>query len=126
MNTPGRAYLREFLAAVVAYVVILLLSVFTIQAYPNTPLLIPLALAPLVPALVMVLAVVRFVGRVDELQRRIQLEALAFAFPAAAVLAFSYGLLEDVGFPRLSWTWVVPLMVALWGIGLALAVRRYR
>jgi hypothetical protein len=53
------------------------------------------------------------------LQRRVQFEAVAFAFAATALLTFTYGLLENVDFPRISLTWVLPLMIVLWTAGQA-------
>ena len=67
-----------------------------------------------------------FPGRMDELGRRIQLEALAFGFGAAGMLTFAYGFLENAGLPKLSYVFVFPLMIALWGIGGAIATRRYQ
>ena len=64
-------------------------------------------------------------GRLDELQRRIQFEAIAFAFAGTALLTFSYGFVENVGFPHLSWFFVWPIMAILWIIGLGIATRRY-
>jgi hypothetical protein len=61
----------------------------------------------------------------DELQRRIQLEALPFGFAGAGILTFSYGFLEGMGFPHLNWIFVWPLMIALWGLGGAIARRKY-
>jgi hypothetical protein len=85
-----------------------------------------IAVAPVVPTIFALFAFVRFLGRMDELQRRIQLEALGFGFGATAILTFAYGFLENAGLPRLSYIWVLPAMVALWGIGGAVAARRYR
>jgi hypothetical protein len=62
----------------------------------------------------------------DELQRKIQLEAVVFGFCGTALLTFSYGFLENAGFPHLNWIWIFPLMAALWGLGQAIAARRYR
>jgi len=62
----------------------------------------------------------------DELGRRIQLEALAFGFGTAGFVTFAYGFLESAGFPQLSYVWVFPTMIALWGIGGAVASYRYR
>ena len=64
--------------------------------------------------------------RMDELQRRIQFEGLALAFGATSLLTFSYGFLENVGFPQVSWVFIAPLMIALWGLGCAWAGRSYR
>ncbi|MGH2491171.1 MAG: hypothetical protein ACRDF9_06635 [Candidatus Limnocylindria bacterium] len=44
-------------------------------------------------------------------------EAVAFAFAATALLTFTYGLLENIAFPRISLTWILPLMIVLWTLG---------
>jgi hypothetical protein len=80
----------------------------------------------MVPAIYGLIAFVRFMGALDELQRSIQLEAIAFGFGGTAVLTFGYGFLQGVGFPTLNWTFIFPLMIGLWGIGVAVAGRRYR
>ena len=87
---------------------------------------VPLALAPMVPVVFVLFAFVRYFGRIDELQRRVQLEALAFAFGGTALLTFSYGFLQLVGFPQVSWFFVWPIMAVLWMAGKARADRRYR
>ena len=126
MNSAARSYVKEFGGAMLAYAVILPLSIVALNAQPHAPWRIPLALTPVVPTAFALWAFVRFLRRMDELQQRIQLEALAVAFGGTALLTFSYGFLENVGFPHLSWIWVLPLMVALWGLGGALASLRYR
>jgi len=92
----------------------------------DQPLKTAVALVPLIPAGFALVAYLRFLGRMDELGKRIQLEALAFGFGAAGVLTFAYGFLENAGFPQLSYIWVFPVMIALWGIGGAIAQYRYR
>ena len=124
--TASRAYTRELLGAMAAYVVTVLVSIKLLQSGVDPALRIPLALLPIVPATVALLAYLRFLGRMDELAQRIQLQALAIGFGAAGMLTFAYGFLENAGFPQLSYTWVFPLMIALWGIGGAIAARRYR
>ncbi len=111
----------------IAYVVVLLISITLINSSPGSVWWrIPLALAPVIPAVFGLLAFIRFMSRMDELQRRIQFEALAFGFGCAGILTFSYGFLENVGFPHLSWVLIFPLMIALWGIGAAFTSRKYR
>jgi hypothetical protein len=46
-----------------------------------------------------IVTVTRGVGRLDEMQQKIQLEALAFAFAGTGVLASSYGFLVGAGHP---------------------------
>lgn len=121
-----RRYTVQFSAAMLAYAVVLVVSILVIQANPAAWWRFLVALAPVIPVVVAVMAVVQRLRTLDELQQRIQLEALGFAFACTAILTFSYGFLEGVGLPHLGWTWVLPLMAGLWGVGLALATRRYR
>jgi hypothetical protein len=126
-KSASRLYMKEFGTAMAVYVIVLIVSITLINMSPNSAWWrIPLALAPIIPAIFAMIAYMRFVGRIDELQRRIQFEALAFGFGSAGILTFSYGFLENVGFPHISWLFVFPLMIALWGIGGALASWRYR
>lgn len=121
----SQAYARTFFTSMFGYVVLLPLSIVVAQGRePVFQALI--VLVPMVPLLFALRAYLRFLGRMDELARRIQLEAIGFAFGAAGMLTLSYGFLEGVGFPRLSYIWVFPLMIALWGGGTAIASRRYR
>ncbi|MFW7268021.1 hypothetical protein ACMAUO_08600 [Gluconacetobacter sp. Hr-1-5] len=84
------------------------------------------ALFPMVPGIGFCWVMMRQFGRMDELQRRIQFEALGFAFAGTAIVTFSYGFLETVGYEKLSMFCVWPLMAVLWSLGMAVATRRYR
>ena len=87
----------------------------------------PVALLPMIPALVGVATVAGTVSQEDELQQRITLEALSFAFGGTFVVTFSYGFLQaGADFPALSWMWVWPVMAVLWIAGGLVARRRYR
>ena len=87
----------------------------------------PVALMPMIPALFGVATVVGTVKREDELQQRITLEALSFAFGGTFVVTFSYGLVQaGADAPDLSWMWVWPVMAVLWIAGGLAARRRYR
>ncbi|HAF10347.1 MAG TPA: hypothetical protein DCK98_09745 [Chloroflexi bacterium] len=123
--TARRTYTRELLIAMAAYVAAVLV---TVKLTPDVdPVLrVPFVLIPLIPSAFALRAYLRFLGRMDELGRRIQLEALAIGLGAAGMLTFAYGFLENAGFPQLSYIWVFPLMISLWGIGGAIATRRYQ
>lgn len=72
---------------------------------------------------------VRAVRESDELERRIQLEALAFAFPITVLLLMVLGLLElatELNPDDWSYRHVWMLTPLLYFGGLALARRRYR
>ena len=125
MNDASRRSGMAFLLATLAYVILLPVSGLVIRAYPHAWWRVLVALLPVVPGAIVVIVALRFLSRLDELQRKIQGEALAFGFGATAILTFSYGSLQNVGFPDLSWTWIWPLMALLWLIGLVIATRRY-
>jgi len=126
-QSASKTYTREFLTAMAAYVVVLPISIVLIIASPSSAWWrIPLALAPVIPILFALRAFLRFFRRMDELQRRIQLEAFAFSFAVTGIVTFSYGCLVYVGFPTISWVYILPLMIALWGIGAAVATRGYQ
>ena len=61
---------------------------------------------------------------------RIVLEAaidtFLMAFAGTALVTFSYGFLENVGYAKLSMFAVWPLMAGFWTIGLIVANLRYR
>jgi Na+/melibiose symporter-like transporter len=82
-----------------------------------------------VPAFMWVLwSMFKGVSKMDELQRRIQLEALAFAFPLTLLLVMTLGLLEiAVGLNKDDWSYrhVWQILVILYLGGLFRAKRRY-
>jgi hypothetical protein len=93
------------------------------------PVRVALVVLPLFPCLGYMFCVVRMLRRVDELQRRIQLEAIGFAFAATVILAMAIDLLEQAKLlPAIHWGWsgLAAAMGLLWGVGNVIANRRYR
>lgn len=87
-----------------------------------------LALLPVPAFIAALLFIVRSVRRADELERRIQLEALAIAFPLAVVLVMVLGLLElATNLNPADWSYrhVWPMIAMFWFAGQAIARRRY-
>jgi hypothetical protein len=132
MNTPnptsaaGRRYAIEFTVSMVAYVVILIVSIKAIEHGLPPALKLVFALLPLLPIGFVFAAVVRYMGSIDELQRRIQIESLSLAAGITALLAITYGFLETVGLPHLSaWFTYAAVMIA-WLIAQPFVARRYR
>ena len=121
-----RRYYREFLASGVAYGASLYLVDFVVDANPDAAWRYVIALLPVIPAVLIVVAVLRFHRRRDELQQRITIEAIALAFAGTAVITFTYGFLDqaELGLPRINWTWVWALMGSLWLICEFLVRRR--
>jgi hypothetical protein len=71
---------------------------------------------------------VQSVSQADELERRVQLEALAIAFPLALMLVMTLGLLQiAVPLPPEDWSYrhIWPLLYVFYLIGLTIARKRY-
>lgn len=123
----SRRFAREMGLALVVYLLLLAISVALLVSQPLArPLRAALALLPVLGGFGVIWAVLREQRRVDELARRILQESLAFAFAGTMVVAVSWGLLENVGFPHVSAAWLAPVGAFLWALGEALAKRRYR
>lgn len=124
-----RQYRLLMMAAVAGYAVLLVASILVLrlEAAEGAAWRAPVALLPMLPALLGLGVVVRTLRQLDELEQRILLETFSFAFGGTFVVTFSYGLMEGgAGFPHLNWMWVWPVMAALWIVGGQLARRRYR
>lgn len=85
-----------------------------------------IALAPMLPAAFICGVVVRSIRHLDEMQRKLQFEALALAFAGTALITFGYGFLEGVGFPRISMFAVWPLMGTIWFVSVMVGRLRFR
>ncbi|HJR78593.1 MAG TPA: hypothetical protein VJ821_00890 [Anaerolineales bacterium] len=88
-----------------------------------------IALAPIVPFAFFLVLVLAGIRQMDELHRKVHLEALAIAFPLTMLLLMLLGLLELVmPLDPENWSYrhVWQLLPLLYFIGLALTWRRYQ
>ena len=123
----GKRYLREFTVSMIAYVIILIGSVYAIQNIPMPQSLkIIVAVLPAVPVVFVIIAILRLLRDSDELQQRLHLLAITFAAVLTGFITFTYGFLENLGFPPFPTIWILPMMFALWGLGLGYFTRRYQ
>jgi hypothetical protein len=116
----------EFGLAILAYLMVLVGSVTVVQANPDADWRYYVVVLPVAPAGFVIWLFVRALTRLDELQKRIQMQAFGFSLGGTALITFGYGFLEGAGVPHLSWTYVLPLMAILWGAGTAIFTWRYR
>lgn len=92
------------------------------KATPGSAVALLLALLPVPFFALLIWFFVRNVRALDELERRIQLEALALAFPVSLLVVFTAGLLDLAGFhgeqdwdlPRLWPLVLLPYWFGLW------------
>jgi hypothetical protein len=121
-----KQYKYRIVALALAYGVTLLFSIIILKALPaESGLRIPVAVLPVMPIVFGVLAFLHYMRHLDELQRRIQFEGLAFSVGCTGLITFTLGFLENAGFPSVNVIWVMPMLIAFWGIGTVVASRRY-
>jgi len=84
------------------------------------------ALAPVLAWALLVFVLAAAIASLDELQRRIQTEAIAIGFAGTAVVTLGYGLLGFAGVVQLNWGYVVLVMVVMWLAGKLWTLWRYR
>lgn len=106
----------ELVLAITFYVVILIISLKALTHIENQSLKVLVSLLPVLPVILVIWVIIRQFIRFDELQRKIQLQALAISFLGTAFLSFSYGFLENIGFPKLTMFIVWPMMGTFWSM----------
>ncbi len=125
MDANSKRYLKEFLGSMALYTGIVPISVRMLRGHEHTPLGYAIAFLPIIPSALALWASMRMFRGLDELQRRIQLEAVAFSFLATCFITLTWAFQQNAGLPRFDVSWVAPLLIALWGLGLGIAKRRY-
>ena len=98
----------------------------------NVTIRAAVALAPLAPGVLYIRSWMRFVGGLDELQRRIQLEAWLFAVVGTVLMAIAISALNESGVHLgelehgLGMGWAFVVAFVFWLVGSAIANCRYK
>lgn len=116
----------EFAVILLVYVLCVVVSSVYMSSIPDGVAKIALALLPVIPMIAMTVSIIRRLNAMDEMGRKIKLEALAVAFVCTALTTFSYGFLETAGFPRMSAFMVWPIMGGVWCVATIIGSRRYQ
>lgn len=103
-----------FGSSILAYLMVLAGAVTAVQANPDAGWRYYVALLPAIPAALVIWLIVRQLARMDEVQKRIQVQAIGFSMAATALLTFAYGFLEAVGMPQMNGAFVLPAMALCW------------
>ena len=121
-----RRYLQEFFFAMFLYAVTLIASVTLLKNFEFARLWqIIISIIPALPVIFVLIALMRLLRDSDELQQRVNLLATTFSAVLTGLLTFSYGFLENIGFPKLPTFAVLPMLFVFWGIGLGYFTWRY-
>ena len=123
-QTGSRLLVASIVFILSYFAAVLLQELLTLRGLAG----LAVSLLPVAGFLFFILEEVRMVRQLDELQRRIQLEALAIGFPSAMVLLMLLGFLQRVDLlPHALSTIrdVAGVLPVCYGIGLFFARRRY-
>lgn len=126
MDANAKRYLKEFGGSMAAYAVTVPFSVWLLKGHEHSSLRFPFAILPLIPSVFAMWAAIRLFRGLDELQRRIQFEGMAFSFLGTCLFSLTWGFLQNAGLPHADVIWITPLLIMLWGVGLAFSARRYQ
>jgi hypothetical protein len=85
-----------------------------------------LVLLPLLPMIYLATTIIRYVGELDEMWRKIVVEAMAFSGIATGFTCFIYLFLRDMGAPEFRAEWAFYLMWFYYGVGGIFSARRYK
>jgi len=126
MDATGKRYLKISITSMAAYTAIVPISMWMLRGHEHRPLGYCIAFLPIIPSIFALLGFMRMFRGLDELARRIQLEAVAFSFLATCLITLAWAFQPNAGLPRFDVSFVAPLLILLWGLGLAIAKRRYQ
>jgi hypothetical protein len=84
------------------------------------------SLLAIIPAAGFIIAISTAIGQLDEMQRRIQTEAIAIAFAGTAIGISAFIFLEMAGIPNPDYLWLLVVIVFMWLIGKLWTMWRYR
>jgi hypothetical protein len=123
-------YLVEMGLSMVVYVAVMWASrwfLWDSHVHVGRQWQVVIALSPILPVLLMFAVIVRFMMQMDELMRRIHVNALALSGGATALLAAGYGMIEgSFGLPILSAWWTYSVFMLGWLVAGFFVQRRYR
>ena len=125
LRPEQKATMKQMVGAFVLYA--LLLGIFSVfhSRVESEILTVVLALLPVPAVLYGIRVFINYLDAIDEMQRKIQLEALAISAGLTGAVTFAAGMLNAVGITTLNLLWVFPKMVIFWSFGVAMVSQRY-
>ena len=124
-----KRYTREVMLAMAGYVVLLVLSILLLKRVEDGLLRTLIALLPVPPMMLVLRAMIRYIRDADELQQRIELEAVSFATAFISLVYLTGGFLQSakvIDVPsNVAMIWVFPLVCLSYGLAKAVVARRY-
>ncbi|SMH62437.1 hypothetical protein [Azospirillum agricola] len=106
----------ELAGAMLLYTLVLIGSLTLVQSMPEGVGRTLVAVSPMLPCLVTVWVMLRQFRRLDEYLRLKMMEDIVVAAAITALATFTYGFLENMGWPQISMFAVWPVMGTAWAL----------
>ncbi len=126
MRESQKRYLREFVPAMALFGLAVFASNKLLPNTDSNTLRACYALLPAIPAVLVILAMVRRVRTLDEMERRIELEAVVIASLLVGMASFVAGFLVEAHVMEVSIISVLPTMIAVYALAQTWTAWRYR
>ena len=124
MPPKVKKYSKRMILGIVAY--ILGIGLLNHIPMPPAPYKYLLVLLPILPVIYICFTIIRYVTEMDEMWKKIYMEATAFSGIATGFTCISYTFLHDVGAPKLQLESGFYLMWIYYFIGFIFSMRRYK
>jgi hypothetical protein len=123
-----KQYRNQVFAAMTVYVVLMLSEWPHVRSIPSLPWKIALALAPVIPVVMVIWLMAKRVMHSDELEQRLHLLALSFATGVVCAVSLVGGFLSAAGVLALGGDvliWIAPVLSFIYGVARWWLGRRY-
>ncbi len=110
-------HMRNFLIYISIYAVTLWFSISYIKGAAEIGTVETLiSVTPIIPILLATRSLLKSISNMDEMQKRVNQEAMTTSAIIVGVLSFAYSFLENVGFPEIKILWVLPALIFVWSV----------
>lgn len=115
----------KLIIAMTVYIGSILLMSSMRNAYAGNPWYWILTILPILPMGYAVAISFNHVISMDEMMKRIHMEAIVFSSIATGFITFSWSLMSNAGLPELNAVWVLPMLSVGYVFGLVWRKRHY-
>ena len=123
MKNPNK---KKLLLAMALYMASIMLMVKMRGDYAGTLWYWSLTILPLLPMAYAIRHVFITVLNMDEMMRRIHMEAIVFSAFVTGFITFSWDLMSNAGLPDFKAVWVMPMLMVGYTVGLIWRKRSYQ
>ena len=123
--TEQKRYMRRMMLASILYTVALFSAIGGTNEMEAGWVKVLILLIPVLPVGYGAWAFIRLLGSLDEMLRRVHFEAFGFSMAMTGLVTFTLAFIEKAGYPTLDLFWVLPMLIAFWGVGLQFSQRKF-